>query len=131
MSVLPALTPISLIGQQTSCETIALPTGTHVFRRGSPADAIYGVHRGIVELIDASGEKTCYRAGEFFSFNDIVLREGVHAAHALARTPVEIFRLERPHFLNLLHHQPTLAIQLIGQEHLRLREQRSSGTCCY
>ena len=34
-------------------------------------------------------------------------------------------------FLNLMHNHPTLALLLIGQQHDRLREQRTSGTCCY
>jgi CRP-like cAMP-binding protein len=66
-----------------------------------------------------------------FSYRDIVWREGVHRSDAVALTPVEILRLERLRLLNLLHNHPTLAILLIGQQHERLREQRSSGTCCY
>jgi len=49
----------------------------------------------------------------------------------VARTPVEVVRLDRLRFLNLLHNHPTLALLLIGQQHERLREQRTSGTCCY
>jgi hypothetical protein len=30
-----------------------------------------------------------------------------------------------------MHNHPTLAILLIAQQHERLREQRTSGTCCY
>jgi CRP-like cAMP-binding protein len=44
---------------------------------------------------------------------------------------VEVLRLDRLRFMNLLHNHPTLALQLIGLQHERLREQRSSGTCCY
>jgi hypothetical protein len=31
----------------------------------------------------------------------------------------------------MLHNHPTLALSLIRQQHQRLREQRTSGTCCY
>ena len=62
---------------------------------------------------------------------DEVWREGVHRSDAVALTPVEVVRLDRLRFLNLLHNHPTLAILLIAQQHDRLREQRSSGTCCY
>ena len=56
--------------------------------------------------------------------------------HGLRRGIVELIRdkgekLDRLRFLNLLHNHPTLAILLIGQQHERLREQRTSGTCCY
>jgi CRP-like cAMP-binding protein len=108
-----------------------LPTGSRVFSRGSAANAIYGLRRGIVELLSETGERICFRPGELFSYQDIVWREGVHRSDALARTPVEVLRLDRLRFLNLLHNHPTLAILLIGQQHQRLREQRTSGTCCY
>ncbi|MCP9834242.1 MULTISPECIES: cyclic nucleotide-binding domain-containing protein [unclassified Cyanobium] len=113
------------------CETFTLPTGAHVFCRGANADAIYAVRRGIVELVGEQGEKTCFRPGELFSYQDITWRELSHRGDAFARTPVEVLRLDRLRFLNLLHNHPTLAVQLIGQQHTRLREQRASGTCCY
>jgi CRP-like cAMP-binding protein len=124
-------TPIELLAAQVDCEVITLPTGAHVYEAGQPANAIYGVRRGIVEVVSDRGERLCYRAGELFSYEDIVWRDGVYANKAIARTPVEILRLERLRFLNLLHNHPTLAILLIGQQHERLREQRTSGTCCY
>jgi hypothetical protein len=124
-------TPIELLVAQVECEIITLPTGAPVFHRGSRANAIYGVRRGMVELCGEGGEKTCFRPGELFHYLDIVWHEGKHRSDALALTPVEILRLDRLRFLNLLHNHPTLAILLIGQQHDRLREQRASGTCCY
>lgn len=131
VSTRPAINPIDLLSSHLECEHITLPTGSPVFRRGSAATAIYAVKRGIVELVGEQGEKTCYRPGELFSFQDIVWRESAHNSDAMARTPVEVLRLERLSFLNLLHHHPTLALMLIGQQHNRLREQRSSGACVY
>ncbi len=128
----PALTtPIELMAAQVDCELLTLPTGARVFTRGAPADAIYGVRRGIVEVIGETGEKLCYRPGELFSYQDIVWRDGIYRTEAVARTPVELLRLDRLRFLNLLHNHPTLAVLLISQQHERLREQRTSGTCCY
>lgn len=124
-------TPMELLAAQVDCEVITLPTGAHVFKAGQKADSIYGLRRGIVELLGDKGEKLCYRAGELFSYEDIVWRDSSYRGHAFARTPVEILRLDRLRFLNLLHNHPTLAILLIGQQHERLREQRTSGTCCY
>ncbi|MFM7087272.1 MAG: Crp/Fnr family transcriptional regulator [Cyanobium sp.] len=132
MVATPALTaPIELMAAQADCETFTLPTGATVFRRGSRADAIYAVKRGIVELQAEEGDRTCYRPGELFSYRDIVWHQGMHRSDALALTPVEVLRLDRLRFLNLVHNHPTLAILLIGQQHERLREQRTSGTCCY
>jgi CRP/FNR family cyclic AMP-dependent transcriptional regulator len=130
-SVNPSTTPIELLLAQVDCETFTLPTGANVFSRGTNASAIYGLKRGIVELEGPDAARICYRPGELFSFQDIVWRQGQHRSDALARTPVEILKLDRLRFLNLLHNHPTLAILLIGQQHDRLREQRASGTCVY
>ncbi|NDG73791.1 MAG: cyclic nucleotide-binding domain-containing protein [Synechococcaceae bacterium WB8_1B_136] len=116
---------------QVDCETLSFPTGGAVFTRGQRADAIYGVGRGIVEVVNSKGDKLCYRPGELFSYEDIVWKDGVYRNDAFARTPVELLKLDRLRFLNLLHNHPTLAVQLIGQQHERLREQRASGTCAY
>ncbi len=124
-------TPLELMAVQVDCEVLTLPTGSKVFSRGSRADSIYGVRRGIIEVISESGEKLCYRPGELFSYQDILGRDGIYRNEAVARTPVEILRLDRLRFLNLLHNHPTLAVLLISQQHERLREQRTSGTCCY
>jgi len=124
-------TPLELMAVQVDCEVLTLPTGSKVFSRGSRADSIYGVRRGIIEVISESGEKLCYRPGELFSYQDILWRDGIYRNDAVARTPVEILRLDRLRFLNLLHNHPTLAVLLISQQHERLREQRTSGTCCY
>lgn len=116
---------------QVESERLTLPTGASVFEQGMEADSIYGIRRGIVELIGSAGEKLSYRPGELFCYQDIVWGVGRHRNTAIARTPVEILRLERLCFLNLLHNHPTLAVLLIAQQHDRLREQRTSGTCCY
>jgi len=124
-------TPLELLSAQVDCEFFSLPTGAHVFSRGTSANAIYAVKRGIVELEGPRAERICYRPGELFSYQDIVWRQGEHRGDAVARTPVEILRLDRLRFLNLLHNHPTLAVLLIAQQHDRLREQRTSGTCVY
>lgn len=124
-------TPVELLTAQVDCEQFSLPTGAHVFSRGATANAIYAVRRGIVELEGVKAERICYRPGELFSYHDIVWRQGTHGSDAVARTPVEILRLDRLLFLNLLHNHPTLAVLLIAQQHDRLREQRTSGTCVY
>jgi CRP/FNR family cyclic AMP-dependent transcriptional regulator len=116
---------------QVDCETLSFPTGAAIFSCGQRADAIYGLRRGIVEVVNPQGDKLCYRPGELFSYEDIAWQDGTYRNEAIARTPVELVKLDRLRFLNLLHNHPTLAVQLIGQQHERLREQRASGTCAY
>ncbi len=132
MVATPTLTtPLDLMAAQVEAEILTLPTGAWVFQQGMSADSIYAIRRGIVEVLGVDGEKLCYRPGELFSYQDILWGEGVYRNTAVARTPVEVLRLDRLRFLNLLHNHPTLALLLIGQQHERLREQRTSGTCCY
>lgn len=132
MVVTPSQTrPLDLLGAQVDAELLTLPTGAEVFSCGRSADSIYGIRRGIVEVLGVEGEKLCYRPGELFSYQDILWGDGLYRNTAVARTPVELLRLDRLRFLNLLHNHPTLALLLIGQQHERLREQRTSGTCCY
>lgn len=123
--------PVDLIAAQVDCERLAYPTGAEIFSSGQPAASIFGVRKGLVELIDDSGNRLCYRPGEVFSYQDIAWREGCYRNDAVARTPVELVKLNRLHFLNLLHNHPTMAVMLISQQHDRLREQRNSGTICY
>ncbi len=123
--------PVDLIAAQVDCERLAYPTGAEIFSSGQRAAAIFGVRQGLVELVDGDGNRLCYRPGEVFSYQDIAWREGRYRNDAVARTPVELVKLGRLHFLNLLHNHPTMAVMLISQQHDRLREQRNSGTICY
>jgi CRP-like cAMP-binding protein len=126
-----SILPVDLLASQLDVETFTFPAGTRIFRQGDPVNAIYGLRKGTVELINKTGERICYRPGELFSYLDILWRGGSHQTEAQARTPVELVQLGRLSFLNLLHNHPTLAVSLIAHQHHRLREQRSSGSYCY
>ena len=130
-TTLSLASPVDLIASQVDCERLAYPTGAEIFASGEQALAIFGVRQGLVELIDNAGNRLCYRPGEVFSYQDIAWREGRYRNDAVARTPVELVKLTRLRFLNLLHNHPTMAVMLISQQHDRLREQRNSGTICY
>lgn len=126
-----ALTPLELMAAHRHSELLTFPTGARLFRLSHHADAIYGIRRGLVDVIDESGTAVLFRQGELISYQDILWRDGHHRTEAVARTPVEVLRLDRLSFLNLLHNHPTLAVKLLGQQHDRLREQRANGTLCY
>ena len=123
--------PVELIAAQVDCERLAYPTGAEIFASGHQAAAIFAVQQGLVELIDRGGNRLSYRPGEVFSYQDIAWREGRYRNDAVARTPVQLVKLSRLQFLNLLHNHPTLAVMLISQQHERMRKQRNSGTICY
>jgi CRP-like cAMP-binding protein len=130
-ATLSLTSPVDLIAAQVDCERLAYPTGAEIFASGERAAAIFCVLQGLVELIDTGGNRLCFRPGEVFSYEDIAWSEGLYRNHAVARTPVELVKMGRVPFLNLLHNHPTLAVMLISQQHERMREQRDSGTICY
>ncbi len=131
LPAMPALTPLELMAAHHHSEQLTFPTGARLFQRGHHADAIYAICRGLVDVIDESGTVVLSRQGELISYQDILWRDGRYRTEAVARTPVEVLRLDRLSFLNLLHNHPTLAVKLLGQQHDRLREQRANGTLCY
>ena len=73
--------PVELMATQVDSETLSFPTGAAVFSRGQSADAIYGVRRGIVEVINAVGDRLCFRAGELFSYEDVIWKDEIGRAH--------------------------------------------------
>ena len=122
-STLP--TPVELFADQQDGDLLTYPTGGLVFRVGDPVDAIYALQRGMVEL-SSEGEtgKLRYSAGEIFSYEDLAGSRLVHSHDATALTPVEVVRLPKARFVELILRHPTIVLALLERQHSRLREQR-------
>ena len=122
-STLP--TPVELFADQQDGDLLTYPTGGLVFRVGDPVDAIYALQRGMVEL-SAEGEagKLRYSAGEIFSYEDLAGSRLVHSHDARTLTPVEVVRLPKARFVELILRHPTIVLALLERQHSRLREQR-------
>jgi CRP-like cAMP-binding protein len=123
--------PEELMVEQADGDRLTYPTSTEIYRQGQPAREIFAVVQGLVELRIGTAQRIRYGPGDLFSYRDVLLRDSRHAGTAVALTPVELVRVERLGFLNLLHAHPTLAIALLERQHGRLREQRVSGSCCF
>ena len=123
-------TPIELLAAQVECENITLPTGSRVFQPRPCRHRHLRRQTGHRGTGGREGGEDLLPPRRALQLPRHRLAREAHRSDALARTPVEMLRLDRLSFLNLLHHHPTLALLLIGQQHNRLREQRSSGTCC-
>lgn len=121
------LNPLALLGSHPKSTAISLAEGARLFERDSPATAVYALRAGMIELVKRNGEKACYHPGEVFCLQDVVWDMGRHSADALARTDVEVLSLERLSFLHMLHHHPTLALWLIGQQDNSLWDHRGSS----
>ena len=122
-STLP--TPVELFADQQHGDLLTYPTGGLVFRAGDPVEAVYALQLGIVEL-SSEGEagKLRYNAGEIFSYEDLAGSRLVHSHDAMALTPVEVVRLPKARFVELILRHPTVVLALLERQHSRLREQR-------
>ena len=132
---LPALSrssnALELIGEHAEADRLTLPTGACVFRRGEPVQAIHIVQQGLVELISGPRNRIRYGAGELFFYEDLVTTNQFHSRDARALTPLALIRLNRSGFLALIHRHPTLVVELIAQQHTRLRQQRADARHFY
>ena len=122
-STLP--TPVELFADQQYGDLLTFPTGSRVLCAGDPVDAVYALQRGMVEL-SSEGEagKLRYSAGEIFSYEDLAGSRLVHSHDARALTPVEVVRLPKARFIELILRHPTIVLALLERQHSRLREQR-------
>ena len=102
-----------------------------MFRRGEPVQAIHIVHLGLVELSSGPRNRIRYGPGELFFYEDLVITNQFHSRDAKALTPLSLIRLNRSGFLTLIHRHPTLVVELIAQQHTRLRQQRADARHFY
>ena len=124
-------TPLALISEHRDSNRWTLPTGSLVFRHGDFVDAIYVVEQGLVELDGGRGSRVRYSVGELFFYEDLVSPDQRHSRDAKALTPLALIRLDRTGFLTLIHQHPTLVVDLIAQQHRRLRQQRADARHVY
>ena len=122
---------IELIGEHPEADRLTLPTGAYVFRRGEPVQSIHIVHLGLVELSSGPRNRIRYGPGELFFYEDLVITNQFHSRDAKALTPLALIRLNRSGFLTLIHRHPTLVVELIAQQHTRLRQQRADARHFY
>ena len=110
---------------QQDGDLLTYPTGSVIFRLGDAADFVYALQRGIVELsAETDAGKLRYGAGEIFSYEDLAGSDLTHSHDARALTPVEVVRLPRAQFVELILRHPTIVLALLERQHSRLREQR-------
>jgi len=122
---------IELIGEHPEADRLTFPTGACVFRRGEPVQAIHIVDQGLVELSSGPRNRIRYSSGELFFYEDLVITNQFHSRDAKALTPLSLIRLNRSGFLTLIHRHPTLVVELIAQQHTRLRQQRADARHFY
>src|SRR5579872_208888 len=84
-----------------------------IFRQGDPADAVFYVDRGTVQLavISEHGKErviAMLRAGDFFG-EGCLAGQPLHMASAVASAESEIIRVEKEAMVRMLHEQPAFS----------------------
>jgi len=84
-----------------------------IFRQGDPADAVFYVDRGAVQLsvISEHGKErviAMLRAGDFFG-EGCLAGQPLHMASAVATADSEIIRVEKEAMVKMLHEQPAFS----------------------
>jgi CRP-like cAMP-binding protein len=110
--------------------------GDVIFDTGDPADAVYVVKTGVVEICRRSGEGDKVQAvaylGESEAIGETAIITG-SARGSMARVPekVELLKIDRPTFMSLLSHIRGLPLTLLGLFARRLergfREERAAS----
>ena len=124
-------TAVQLIAEHRNVDLLLLPTGSILFERGESVSALYAIERGLVELTTGGRDRLRYGDGEVFFYEDLVVDDAHHSRTARAITPVQVLRLDRNSFLELIHRHPTLVLSLLSGQHRRLREQRLGAAHFY
>ena len=97
-------------------EEVCLLPGHEFFRQGDPADAMYFIVSGEVEIVrhhDGGPDATIARLGANETFGEMsLLRDAPRSAEARAATKVRVFRLEKSDFGAMLAESAELRLSL-------------------
>jgi len=104
----------------------ALEKDEYLFHEGDPARGFYVVQRGAVNVhrVNAAGKEQIihvFRAGD--SFAEVALASATgYPADARAIEPTQVLLIQKEGILQLLKHQPELALRMLGSmsSHLRV-----------
>ena len=119
------LSPVDLARLVPDLEELQVPAGGAVFRQDDPADGIYLIRSGTIEIDITEGGSTqavsTLAAPSHFGEAD-VLAGASRLSTAVAATPAVLWRLPRERFEALLEERPHLAIGIAAELSRRLGE---------
>jgi len=107
------------------CRVENYPAGHEIFREGAPADAVYVLRAGSVEImarVNSQKSEVMSRLGPGEFFGEMsVIEFKPRSATAVAVTPVTVYRIPAGEMLTFIHHTPDIAVNLMRQMSQRLR----------
>lgn len=123
--------PLLRLLNRTELQTLRLiaqerqyAAGQEIFPEGSPADGVYFVKSGLVEISTNKGERRVFsRLGPGEIFGEMaVIEHRPRSATASAAVDTEAFYLPRGEILTFIERSPALAFALLQQFSHRMRE---------
>jgi CRP-like cAMP-binding protein len=108
-------------------ESRSLAAGEALFHKGEPGDALHIIVKGEVEVFvkdDQGQEQILNRLGPGCALGEMsIINEEPRTASVTALSPVEVLRLSRHDFLEVLSHQPASLLDSLREvaDRLRLR----------
>jgi NTE family protein len=105
----------------------SLRRGEWLFREGDPADGVYVVHVGHLEVIQAGPEpQTINTLSRGAVLGELaLLSDSTRSASIRALRDSEILKIDRAHFDSLLHSEPELALSLARALSAQLQSSRT------
>lgn len=120
------LSPLEVQNLQNVVKVQSFPEGSLIFTEGDTGDGLYVVRTGCVQICAFVNDKerrtlTDVNPGDFFGEMAVVDNEP-RSATAVAKKNTEVYFVPRELMLGMLEHSPTLAVNLMREFSLRLRE---------
>ncbi|HZR97532.1 MAG TPA: cyclic nucleotide-binding domain-containing protein, partial [Chloroflexota bacterium] len=125
-----ALPPAQLAALSLRAAPERYPPGTVIVRQGEPADKLYVIDQGEVEVVVEDRRGELWRVAQLKAnsyFGEIALLAETplpRTATVRALTPVQLYSLHKDDFLSLLGTQPELAAEVAQRAQVRLDETR-------
>jgi CRP-like cAMP-binding protein len=95
-------------------EEIWLPPGQHVIDQGKPAEAFYVILDGQARVVRGKAGRLLRRLGPGDHFGEMSLIDGaVRSASVIAETTLDVIRLKRTAFRQVLRREPDVAFRLM------------------
>jgi serine phosphatase RsbU (regulator of sigma subunit) len=106
---------------------ITLDPGEVLFSEGEPGDKFYVITDGQVEVVKSIGTADeqildSRRPGDFFGEMSLLIPDRLRTASVRACSPVQMMELSSTDFDRLLQRRPSLALELVRELSLRLRD---------
>jgi CRP-like cAMP-binding protein len=105
--------------------------GEWLFRAGQQPDTLHLVFEGVVRIENPSGSRVAYAGqGDLVALSEYCCDEP-HSYGAVTETAVQLLRIDKAHYLDLLEDHFDHALDLLSvlaQRYIELREREHAGS---